>query len=457
MKRNSFFNLFVSAVLASFISFNRLNSQEIAGIANSLGSGEDLFFMEIPTVISSSKREQLITEAASSVEIVTAEDIKTSGATNLADALRSVSGLDIRQTNAGQHVIGIRGFADTAHVLVTLDGNNVFMYHANHIFLDWIPLAIEEIDRIEIIKGPGAIFYGGNAFSGVINIITKTPEELEGTQVNVLYGTQHTLRTNIINAAAFDNWQYTVTASMAEADKWDFPGAIQESDRYYNKSVSGKLIRKFDDNSKLTLGLRHSDSANVISGVCQPRTTFLYSRYDKEDFWARLFYGHHRKTFWGESFGVDDSNYEFETMKTFKFDKHILSIGLFAKHSEWEIKSFGLANPAIAYEDHSVNDLAINIEDEFHITNNFIISLGGRFEYNTYLHNLGLGRLSFIYKLPKEQNIRFTVANGYYMPSLFQQTNRGNAYPFAIGNRNLKEEKILSYELAYSNRTIKGL
>ena len=59
-----------------------------------------------------------------------------SGATNLGDVLRSVAGIDVRESESGQHVIGIRGFVDTAHVLVTIDGNNVFMYHANHIFLD---------------------------------------------------------------------------------------------------------------------------------------------------------------------------------------------------------------------------------------------------------------------------------------------------------------------------------
>jgi len=119
---------------------------------------EELLFMEIPVVFASSKRLQPITEAASNIEIITAEDIRESGATNIGDVLRSVAGIDVRESDAGQHVIGVRGFCDTGHLLVTLDGNNVFMYHANHIFLDWAPVDLEEVDHIEIIKGPGAIF-----------------------------------------------------------------------------------------------------------------------------------------------------------------------------------------------------------------------------------------------------------------------------------------------------------
>ena len=110
------------------------------------GGKEDLLFMDIPVVVASSKRKQPLLEAASSITIVTAEDIKYSGATNLGDLLRSVAGVDVREAHASQHVIGIRGFADTAHVLVTIDGNNVFMYHANHIFLDWAPIDLEEIE-----------------------------------------------------------------------------------------------------------------------------------------------------------------------------------------------------------------------------------------------------------------------------------------------------------------------
>lgn len=111
--------------------------------------------MEVPVVFASSKRLQPITEAASSVEIITAEDIRQSGALNIADVLRNVAGVQIRQTSVSSHAVGVRGFADAQHVLITLNGNSAYLHHVNHTYLDLIPVALEEIERIEIVKGPG--------------------------------------------------------------------------------------------------------------------------------------------------------------------------------------------------------------------------------------------------------------------------------------------------------------
>jgi outer membrane receptor protein involved in Fe transport len=96
-----------------------------------------------------------------------------------------------------------------------------------------------------------------------------------------------------------------------------------------------------------------------------------------------------------------------------------------------------------------VKDGALNVENEHHCNDQLILTLGVRGEYYTYLDYIGLGRGSIIYKPVESQSLRFTVASGYYIPSLFQHTNEGTAYPFAKGNYSLKEEKIVSYELSY--------
>ncbi len=422
---------------------------------------EDIFFMEIPMVVASSKREQLITETASSVMVVTAEDIKQSGAINLGDVLRSVAGVDIREAHASQHVIGIRGFADTAHVLVTIDGNNVFMYHANHIFLDWAPIDLEEVDRIEIIKGPGAIFYGGSAFSGVINIITKTPRQLEGTQVNVAGGHKSTIRSNVIHAGVQGNWEYSVSGGHREAEEWEKPKMAQTKEYFSVDFFSGRAVYNIDDESSISLTARHSEAKNVISRVCNPDTTLISLRYDRPDFWARFFYNNHQKTFWNDFHGVDDSNYELELFRTLKWGKNITSFGGYLKHTAWEVAALA-DRPAYSVvkgtrEVHDVEDYALNIENEYRFNDQLIFSLGGRCEYYSHLDFLGLGRGSVIYKPVDDQSIRFTIANGYYIPSLFQHTNQGTAYPFALGDSSVEEEKIISYELAYYNQLTKKL
>jgi iron complex outermembrane receptor protein len=420
---------------------------------------EELLFMDIPIVVSSSKREQPLIEAASSIKVINSDDIKNSGATNLADILRSVAGLDIREAHAGQHVIGIRGLCDTSHVLVTLDGNNVFMYHANHIFLDWAPVDLEEIDRVEIIKGPGAIFYGGSAFSGVINIITKTPRQLRGTQINLAGGNRETVRSNIIHAGAYKNAEYSLSAGYRQAEEWEKPNIPQERDDFYVRHFSGKAVYHIDD-STVSLSGRYSSADNVISRVCQPETTFISLKYKRPDVLVRLFYNNHEKTFWNDTYSVEDSNYEFELLRTFRWGKNITTFGGYAKRTSWEVaacKDVSVEIRAGDNEDHEVKDYALNLENEYHVNDQLILTLGARGSYYSYLDYLGLGRGSIIYKLSQDHSIRFTIASGYYIPSLFQHTNEGNAYPFALGNSSLKEEKIISYELCYYGKLTKRL
>jgi len=423
-------------------------------------TNEDLLFMEIPLVISSSKREQPLTEAASSVKVVTSDDIKNSGATNLADVLRSVAGIDVREAHAGQHVIGIRGFSDTSHVLVTIDGNNVFMYHANHIFLDWAPIDLEEIDRVEIIKGPGAIFYGGSAFSGVINIITKSPKQLQGTQINMVGGNWDTVRSNIIHAGAYKNTEYSLSAGYRQAEEWEKAKTPQERDDFIVRYFSGKAVYHLDDTSTVSLSSRYSNADNVISRVCNPDTTFISLRYECPDVLVRLFYNNHEKTFWNDTYGVEDSNYEFEFLRTFRCGKNITTFGGYAKRTFCEVEARKDVSEDIRAgdnEEHEVKDYALNLENEYHVNDQLILTLGARGEHYSHLDYLGLGRGSIIYKLSQDQSIRFTIASGYYIPSLFQHTNDGDAYPLTLGNSSLKEEKIISYELSYYSKLTKRL
>jgi len=124
------------------------NGQAFAQQQNADKQG-DLFemsleeLMEVPVVFASSKRLQPVTEAASSVEIITAEDIKQSGAINIADVLRNVAGIQVRESSVGSHAIGVRGFADAQHVLITLDGSSAYLHHVNHTYVDLIPVSLE--------------------------------------------------------------------------------------------------------------------------------------------------------------------------------------------------------------------------------------------------------------------------------------------------------------------------
>jgi iron complex outermembrane receptor protein len=140
---------------------------------------EELFKVEITTV---SRRPERLVEAASAVQVITFDEIRRSGATSLPEALRLASNLQVAQISANQWAISARGFnASTANkLLVLIDGRTVYTPLFSGVFWDVQNVMLEDIDRIEVISGPGATLWGSNAVNGVINVITKNARETHG-------------------------------------------------------------------------------------------------------------------------------------------------------------------------------------------------------------------------------------------------------------------------------------
>ena len=135
--------------------------------------------MEVTSV---SKKEQKISEAASAVFVITSEDIARSGANDIPDLLRMVPGVEVAQINSSKWAISIRGFNGqySNKLLVLVDGRTVYTPMLSGVFWDAQDVLLDNIDRIEVIRGPGATVWGANAVNGVINIITKKTSDTQG-------------------------------------------------------------------------------------------------------------------------------------------------------------------------------------------------------------------------------------------------------------------------------------
>jgi len=419
---------------------------------------EDLFemsleeLMEVPVVFASSKRLQPVTEAASSVEIITADDIKQSGAITIADVLRNVAGVQIRQTSVSSHAVGVRGFADAQHVLITLNGNSAYLHHVNHTYLDLIPVALEEIDRIEIIKGPSGVFYGGSAFSGVINIVTKTPKQLKGTEVSFAGGNYHTWRGSVLHGGNYKKWDYSLGTDYFKSDYMSLPRAPFMHEDSRTNYGGGTVVYHVDDESSISADFRQRYTDDDITRHCtNVRNTYLTLRYDRPDFWVRGFFNKQFKNAVSRLINVDDTNYELEVMRVYKWDNNITSISGFTKKVDFTVKdSSGNKHTS------DIEDYAIKAENEHHLSDKFIFTLGGRAEYFSRVDLIGLGRGSLIYKPAESQRVAFTIASGYYLPSLAQLYGWGSILPNKF-NPSLNEEKINSYELSYYGQLAKGI
>jgi iron complex outermembrane receptor protein len=143
---------------------------------------EDLMNIDVTSV---SKREQKTSQAAAAVFVISRDDIHRSGALNIPDLLRMVPGLEVAQIDASKWAISARGFNGqySDMLLVMIDGRAVYNPIFAGVFWDSQNVALENIERIEVIRGPGAAVWGANAVNGVINIITKSAGETQGGYV----------------------------------------------------------------------------------------------------------------------------------------------------------------------------------------------------------------------------------------------------------------------------------
>ena len=134
------------------------------------------------TVTTAGKKEQKLEDTAAAAYIITQEDIRRSGMTSVPELLRMVPGVSVAQIDANTWAITARGFTGrfANRLLVLLDGRSVYTPTYSGVYWDAQDLLLEDVDRIEVIRGPGATMWGANAVNGVINIITKTAKETQG-------------------------------------------------------------------------------------------------------------------------------------------------------------------------------------------------------------------------------------------------------------------------------------
>jgi iron complex outermembrane recepter protein len=153
---------------------------------------EDLMNVQVTSV---SGKGQKLSHVAAAIFVISQQDIQRSGATNIPDLLRMVPGLDVAQINGNTWAISSRGFNGqfSNKLLVLVDGRNLYTSTFAGVYWDALDLPLENVDRIEVIRGPGGTIWGSNAVNGVINIFTKKTEETQGLLIeagagNILQG-----------------------------------------------------------------------------------------------------------------------------------------------------------------------------------------------------------------------------------------------------------------------------
>lgn len=180
-------NCFVVLFTLLALAYGAQLAQAEENIDNFELSPEQLFDAKVMSV---SKTSEKLGDSPAAVYVLTNEDIMRSGVTSIPEALRIVPGVQVAQVNANSWAISVRGFNSTISdkLLVLIDGRQVYDALYSGVYWDIQDTMLEDVERIEVIRGPGASLWGANAVNGVINIITKAAKDTQGNLASVALG-----------------------------------------------------------------------------------------------------------------------------------------------------------------------------------------------------------------------------------------------------------------------------
>ncbi len=442
---------------------------------------EDLMDIKIT---SASKKSQRLSEVAAAVFVITQEDIRRSGVTSIPEALRMVPGVQVAKIDANKWAITARGsngrFANK--LLVLMDGRNVYTPIYSGVFWENIDTVLEDIDRIEVIRGPGASLWGANAVNGVINIITKQADETQGILASGSIGSEEKGSVSLrYGGKILDKTPFRLYFKGFERD-----GAVDENgddtaDDWRYLRGGFRLDHRRGSRDHLTLQGDIFDGTNgeiLESPSITPPYLDRHNNDHKEKGhnllarWTRTlsslseislqaYYNSNEHTLHLTKAEIDTFDVEFQ---------HRLPIG--KRHDvTW---GFGYR----LYQDHYESDAALLTMDtasiDYSIFNAFIqdeigffdkrlrLTLGSKFEHNDFTHSEFQPNARLIW-LPNDRHSTWaSVSRAVRTPSRVERDATAlmtvippataGGLPAAVtyyGSQNFDSEELISYELGY--------
>lgn len=438
---------------------------------------EDLLQTEITSV---SKKKEPLFSAAAAVTVITEEDIERSGATSIPEALRMVPGLSVASIDGSRYAIGSRGFSELfeTKLLVLVDGRS--MYNPLYSGVQWnaIDLVMQDVERIEVIRGPGATVWGANAVNGVINIITKKSEDTQGGMVSVTMGNIE--QPNAVaryGGELSDDTHYRIYAKGYNREEYEDLDNIETNDG------SGSLRAGFradsdkgDDIFSVQAEVYNTTAdANIIWGDLERNYRVIEGEEENK--------GGHVQGAWQHSFSSTsevsaqmyyyryENDREFlakETRDTVDFEVRHHWRGIDSNDIVWGAgyrwTSDDIEGSELIYFDPSSQDdnlWSAFVQDDIEVINNFLwFTVGSKFEHNDYTGFEVQPSVRLRIQPDEKQVLWGAVSKAVRTPSRADDSivvNRGGIAD-ADGNINIQRlagsssfesEELIAYELGY--------
>lgn len=417
---------------------------------------EELMEIDVTSV---SRRSERVSGAAAAITVVTAEEIRRSGATSLPQALRLVDALHVARFNSGTWAISARGFnIGTANkLLVLIDGRSVYTPLFAGVFWDVQDLLLEDIDRIEVIRGPGAALWGANAVNGVINVITKSARETQGGLVKLGAGPEDRVAAFRYSGALGERSWYRTYAKYRGIDALAFAAGGSAEDPLRTEQGGFRIDSDRSARDAFTL---QGDAYRGVSGLFLHEDSHMNGG-NLLSHWSRRFSESSRldvRAYWDRTFRRVPGQFE-ERRDTWDVDlQHALPLG--RRHEVvwglgYRVSSDEVENtPLIVWDpDHRTQELfsAFGQDEIALVPDRWRLTVGTKLEVHEYTGLEVQPSLRLAWTPNDHRTLWAAVSRAVRAPTRIDEDSRFLAGPvvFVRGSRDFESEEVLAYELGY--------
>lgn len=453
-----------------------------------VGTTRDVFDMSLEElmdieVYGASKFRQKISEAPSSITVITADEIRKFGYRSLSDILKSVRGFQINYDRVYSFA-SIRGHSIasdyTNRVLILVDGHRVRdnIYEGVGLGTDFI-IDIDLIDRVEVVRGPSASLYGDLAYLAVINIITRDGRNINGIEIMGLAGSHDTYKERLNYGKTFANGLDMVVSATHSRSK----GQNLYFKEYDSPSTNFGVAHKCDGDKAVQLFTKLTFQDLVLEGAFVTRTKtdptgafetvfnvplnkygdewgFMELKYEREfesGFSVMGRTSYNRYSYKGQYAYPGYLNKDLQIgewwlgevagTKTF-FDRHKISFGAeYQLNTRQDQDSFDeIPYTSYVHSRRTSQSWGVFGQDEFTIMKGLILNAGVRFDQSSFYHGTANPRIALIYNPYKQSTFKLIYGTAFRSPSAYEMFYQADGWK---ANPNLKPERIRNYEITY--------
>jgi iron complex outermembrane recepter protein len=438
---------------------------------------EDLMNIRVTSV---DKKDQKLSQAGAAVYVITQEDIRRSGMNSIPELLRMVPGVDVAQIDANSWAISIRGFnySFSNKVLVLIDGRSVYTPLFSGVYWDQQDVPLEDIERIEVIRGPGGTVWGANAVNGVINIITKHSKATQGGLVVAGTGSEQSADGLVqYGGTAGQDGAYRVFERYFRDDSTSLASGVHGDDGWHGSHggfrsdwdlspqdtlmVQGDFFGTSEGQTLTTLISNQLPGLYTLNDKVAVETEDVLSKWDHSfsngsEASLQLYYDHVRRDGEGAVQLLDTGDLDFQYHFRIGDRQDVVAGGGYRLNDQGFKPGY-----TISFESgHRIDNLLSTfVQDEIRVTESLAFTVGSKFEHNSYTGFEYEPSGQLVWTPTKRQTIWASVSRAIRQPAWYEVAGELEiqTVPEAYGvfglveliGRPMKAEELLDFEGGY--------